>query len=182
MRRSKAGHIEPNYLSLADMMAALFAIFIIAYFMNNYRGLIQKAEFEAGRIKDTYELRENLLFESGSAKIKKEGISTLVSLGEDSLKMNPRYKNGDVIVLVQGFTDDRKINTRDFPSNWELSSKRAVNVVKILIDEGVLDSNRVAAAGFGQYYPEYSNENEEGRALNRRIRFTLVEKEVLKIK
>lgn len=107
------------------------------------------------------ELNASLLFESGDALpvIEAEPLLQQVAalvIGRD----NP--------VHVEGFTDNRPISTDRFPSNWELSAARAAAVVRILQLQGV-DPQRMAAVGYGEYQPAYSNRTEEGRQRNRRL-------------
>ncbi len=70
-------------------------------------------------------------------------------------------------VVVEGHTDDLPIHTDKFPSNWELSAIRAVNVVKVLMEYGI-SPDRLAAVGYGEYRPLKANDSEEHRAMNRR--------------
>ena len=74
---------------------------------------------------------------------------------------------------VAGPPDNDKISTPRFPSNWELSTARAVEVVKLLVDAG-MDSRNLSAAGYGEFAPVESNDTPEGRGKNRRIEITLV--------
>ncbi|HDH99826.1 MAG TPA: chemotaxis protein MotB, partial [Firmicutes bacterium] len=70
-------------------------------------------------------------------------------------------------VIVEGHTDDLPIHTDKFPSNWELSAVRAVNVVKVLMEYGIPPS-RLAAVGYGEFRPLKPNDSERHRAMNRR--------------
>jgi chemotaxis protein MotB len=72
------------------------------------------------------------------------------------------------LIRIEGHSDNIPVATKQFPTNWELSSQRAVNVVKTLIDLGI-DAKRLAATSFGDTRPLYSNSTPEGRAYNRRI-------------
>jgi flagellar motor protein MotB len=74
-------------------------------------------------------------------------------------------------VRVEGHTDNVPIATEAYPSNWELSTARAVNVVRYLLDAGKVSPQKIAAAGFGEYQPVASNESPEGRKKNRRVEF-----------
>ncbi|MEM4260420.1 MAG: OmpA family protein [Candidatus Woesearchaeota archaeon] len=170
---------DNNLLSFADMIAALFAIFILAYILNIIINQLEKEKGFEGQLKETFYLSDKLLFESGRANIRKEGIDSLINLANNTLLKHPRFINDTTIILVQGFTDNKKIETYEFPSNWELSTKRAVNVVKLLIDKGGIPPNRIAAAGFSEFYPDAPNDTEEGRALNRTIKITIVDKDAL---
>jgi chemotaxis protein MotB len=75
----------------------------------------------------------------------------------------------DLSVRVEGHTDDVPVHTEEFPSNWELSAKRAVNVVRYFIEVKGLPAGRISAEGFGQYHPVASGSNPDGKKLNRRV-------------
>ncbi len=71
-------------------------------------------------------------------------------------------------IIVQGYTDNQPIATAQFPSNFSLSAERAVTVVSLFLTNGVAGS-QLAAEGFGEFSPVASNDNEVGRAQNRRV-------------
>jgi chemotaxis protein MotB len=131
------------------------------------------SEIKAGRIqvselqgKVTVRMAERVLFPSGSATVSREGRATLAKIAGAFKDVKGR------IIRVEGHTDSVPIKTARFPSNWELSSARAIAVVRILQEHGV-DPTLLGAAGYAQYQPLASNENEEGRAQNRRIEISL---------
>lgn len=107
------------------------------------------------------EMNSSLLFDSGAATLNTNALELLGGIGE-------LLKQGDNPVRVEGFTDNVPINSRLFPSNWELSTARAAAVVKLFVEEG-LDPARFAAIGYGEFQPVDSNETDEGRAKNRRV-------------
>ncbi len=72
-------------------------------------------------------------------------------------------------VTVEGHTDDWPISTEEFPSNWELSTTRATNVIRYLIEQKDLPPEQFSAAGYGEYQPIRPNDSPENRALNRRV-------------
>jgi chemotaxis protein MotB len=78
-------------------------------------------------------------------------------------------KKNDLIVQIEGHTDNIPITTAKFPSNWELSTLRAVNILRYLQDNGGIPPNRLVAVGFAEYQPVASNNSPEGRQKNRRI-------------
>ena len=78
----------------------------------------------------------------------------------------------DWVLRVDGHTDKRPIKTAHFPSNWELSAARAISVVKFL-RKRALPANRLVAAGFGEFHPLDSREDEIAFRRNRRIEFRL---------
>lgn len=118
-------------------------------------------------------LPEFLFFATGEAQIRPEAEPLLNRLAA-ILKKIPNH------LVVEGHTDNRPINTAQFPSNWELSVHRATNLVRYFVEKDHLDPARFTAAGYGEYAPLTSNEDEAGRRLNRRV--DLVIKPLLRIK
>ena len=114
------------------------------------------------------ELSNDVLFDSGRTELK-EGRQE--DPGRD--RRRPLRTMPDRRFQVAGHTDNVKISTPRFPSNWELSTARAVEVVKLLVDSG-MDSHNLSAAGYGEFAPLESNDTPEGRSKNRRIEITLV--------
>ncbi len=106
----------------------------------------------------------SIFFPSGLAVIRKEAYPNLD-------KIAGIVKEGGFSLRVEGHTDDVPINTRQFPSNWELSTTRAVNVLRYLSERGKIPAKRLSAVGFAQYQPIVSNKTPEGRQKNRRVVF-----------
>jgi chemotaxis protein MotB len=106
----------------------------------------------------------NVLFPSGVAEINKEAYPCL----DEMIKI---ARNNPFSVRVEGHTDNVPIATSEFPSNWELSTTRAVNILRYLLEKGELSADRLAAVGFSQYHPVASNDVSEGRRENRRVEF-----------
>jgi chemotaxis protein MotB len=79
------------------------------------------------------------------------------------------------VMRIDGHTDIRPIATVEFPSNWELSSARAISVVRYLMEQGV-PANRLVAAGFGEFQPIEPGDSEQALAKNRRIELKLTER------
>lgn len=104
------------------------------------------------------EMTSNVLFDSGSTKIKDQGQAALTELSGVLQTIENRE------FLIAGHTDD----VGQEAANWVLSTNRAVEVVKFLQKSG-MDPTRVAAAGYGEYAPIESNDTAEGKAQNRRI-------------
>jgi len=103
-----------------------------------------------------------VLFDSGSAEIKDSGKEVLKKLGDFLARL-------DSEILIQGHTDNLPINTPLFPSNWELSTKRATNVVRYLIDNCGVDPAKITPTGNAEFRPVAPNDTEENRQKNRRI-------------
>ena len=83
-------------------------------------------------------------------------------------------------IVVEGYTDNVPIDTPQFPSNWELSTGRAVNVVHFLIANS-LNPNRLSAEGFGQYHPVVPNTTSANRAMNRRVNIVILRNSIANI-
>lgn len=125
---------------------------------------------------DRFLLPSELFFESGSAQIGAAGqveLNTLATLLLDVAKDIP--SDIDWIVRIDGHTDRVPINTPLFPSNWELSTARAVSVVRYLIDQGI-PPHRLAATGFGEFYPVDTGQSAQAFQRNRRIEIKLTDR------
>ncbi|MFQ5454453.1 MAG: flagellar motor protein MotB, partial [Candidatus Zixiibacteriota bacterium] len=79
---------------------------------------------------------------------------------------------------IEGHSDDRPINTLLFPSNWELSTSRATQVVRYFIDNYGLPPNKISALGYGEYRPVKPNNSIENRAKNRRVDIVILTMEL----
>lgn len=108
---------------------------------------------------------DNVLFDSGSADIKKGALDSLTAIGNVLDKKEYQTSN----IRVEGHTDNVPINTSRYPSNWELSTARSTNVIKYLISNVSIDPNRLAASGYGEYHPIAGNTDNIGKAKNRRV-------------
>ena len=106
-------------------------------------------------------LPAEFLFGSGNAVIKIDAYPFL-------RKTAGLLKRVDYGIQVEGHTDNVSINNEQFPSNWELSSARAVSVVKFLVRAGI-PPEKLSAVGYGEYQSKFSNTTLEGRARNRRV-------------
>jgi chemotaxis protein MotB len=113
-------------------------------------------------------LRDRIAFVEGGSELLEYTKAILSELGA-VLRDNQRYR-----VIVEGHTDDIPINNSKYPSNWELSTGRASNVVRYFVDELGLDQARFSAAGFADNRPLADNSTPAGRAANRRVVIKLV--------
>ena len=112
-------------------------------------------------------LREVGFFESGSAGI---AIHSTAALGRMAQLLAQRPYG----LRIEGHTDDVPIHNGQYPSNWELSTARATEIVRLLITEYQVAPARLSAAGYAQYHPAVSNETADGRAQNRRVDVVIV--------
>ncbi|MCG8317544.1 MAG: flagellar motor protein MotD [Pseudomonadales bacterium] len=128
-----------------------------------FQGLISEELYTIRTTKDWIEvdIQSSVLFPSGRAQLSTEARELLTKIS----KVLGSYENP---INVEGYTDNRPIETLQFPSNWELSSARAAAVVR-LMETQEIDPKRLAAVGYGEHHPLADNESEEGRAKNRRV-------------
>ena len=121
-------------------------------------------------------LSDTVLFKSGVAGISKEAIPILEKVGSIITKTASD-------IQIEGHTDNLPINTGGFPSNWELSTARAVNILRIFLEKVKISPERLTAVGFGEFQPLFPNDSPEHRAKNRRVEIVFVygeEKELSK--
>jgi len=125
---------------------------------------------------DRFLLPSELLFASASAELGEEGRQELDKLADLLLDVSSRIPDDvDWILRIDGHTDMLPINTQRFPSNWELSTARAVAVVRYLAAQGVPE-RRMAAAGFGEFFPVADGTSPEALQRNRRIELKLTDR------
>lgn len=125
---------------------------------------------------DRFLLPSELLFASASAELGEEGRQELDKLAKLLLDVSAKIpEDVDWILRIDGHTDILPINTPRFPSNWELSTARAVAVVRYLAAQGVPE-RRMAAAGFGEFFPVAEGTSPEALQRNRRIELKLTDR------
>lgn len=149
---------------------------------STYEDLLEKmkSEISQGQVtiselkgKLTVNMVDSILFDSGKAEVKRRGLEVLrkvVSVLKDV---------GDKSIRIEGHTDNVRIAgalARRYPTNWELSSARAINVARYLQERGI-DPELLSAVAYGEWKPVGDNDTREGRAKNRRIEIVLVPKE-----
>jgi len=143
-----------------------------------YENLLEKMdnEIKQGQIaitelkgKLTVDVVDKILFDSGKAEIKPEGLEVLGRV------VDILTAETDKVIRVEGHTDNVPIKgnlAKQYPTNWELSAARALTVVRYLETQG-LDPHKLAAVAFGEHRPVAENDTPEGRARNRRIAIVL---------
>nr|WP_255654512.1 flagellar motor protein MotB [Cohnella sp. REN36] len=133
-------------------------------------GLSSQLETQLNQSQLMITIRDNALFPSGSADVKPDARKLAVAIGA-MLEKYPDYE-----VIVSGHTDNQPISTYEFASNWELSSKRAINFMKILLQNQIFDPKKFSAIGYGEYRPLEKNDTDAGRAKNRRVEVSILRK------
>jgi chemotaxis protein MotB len=125
---------------------------------------------------DRFVFQAEVLFPKGKAELNPEGQTEMLKLA-DALKQLESEIPADIawVLRVDGHTDNDPIQSVEFKSNWELSSARAISVVKYLAAQGVAPQHLVAA-GFGEYQPLVAGDTEDSKSENRRIELKLTER------
>lgn len=122
---------------------------------------------------DRFVFQSELLFETASAELGASGRAQVRQLAETLRTVIPKIPDDiDWVLRVDGHTDARPISTKRYPSNWELSTARAIAIVKYLEDLGI-PPGRLAATGFGEHHPLDSRDTPEAWSRNRRIELKL---------
>ncbi|MEX2449287.1 MAG: peptidoglycan -binding protein [Rhodospirillales bacterium] len=125
---------------------------------------------------DRFVFQSEVLFASGSAEIGSEGRPQLAQLAKTLSDIAKKIPDDiDWVLRVDGHTDKVPISTSRYASNWELSTARAISVVKLLIEEGI-SPDRLAAAGFGEFQPIDARQDEIALRRNRRIELKLTQR------
>ena len=124
------------------------------------RARVEVAPSERGIILRT---RDQILFDSGDARLKGDGLPVLAAVAELARRFHGQ-------LAVEGHTDDRPIQSPLYPSNWELSGARSASVLRYLLSAGMAPE-LVHVAGYADRRPIAGNDSEEGRARNRRVEF-----------
>ncbi len=141
---------------------------IDAYLLKN--GAQDKVSVDITRRGLVISLKEAGFFDSGSATVQQSSYGILSHVAESiSSYTNP--------IRVEGHTDNVPISSHSFPSNWELSTARATNLVQYLIRNYDFQPDKISAAGYGEYRPIADNSTAEGRSKNRRVDIVMLSTE-----
>ncbi len=143
--------------------------------LDKMKGEIAKGEVTISELKGklTLNMVDSILFDSGKSEVKAGGAAVLEKVV--SILRDVR----DKAIRIEGHTDNVQIGgalARQYPTNWELSAARAINVARYLEKQGV-DRSSLAAVAYGETRPVAANDSPEGRAKNRRIEIVLVARE-----
>lgn len=126
------------------------------------KNLEGKVEIEMQERGIVIHIMEGALFDSGWAYIRQDAEPLLDEIAQ-------KLKNVDKVIRVEGHTDDVPVINKKYPTNWELSVARAVNVVRYFIEKHGITPYRLVAVGYSKYRPLVPNTSAENRALNRRV-------------
>jgi chemotaxis protein MotB len=175
---------EANEVQIADLGRRLNAALAtkvqeLARFRSDFFGRLRELLGDRQDIRvvgDRFVFQSEVLFPSGSAELEPEGRVQLAQLAGALAEIATTIPEDiDWVLRVDGHTDRRPISTPEFPSNWELSTARAISVVKFLIVRGI-EANRLAATGFGEFQPLDTGSDEIAFRRNRRIELKLTQR------
>lgn len=130
------------------------------------QGVSDKAQVQMSAQFIKLKLESPALFSSGSAELKADSLPLFEM-------MSSQLKQMDNMIIVEGHTDNVPMHSAIFNSNWELSAARAFSVIRYYIGKGI-DPKRLVAHGLAEFRPVASNDDEIGRAKNRRIEITIM--------
>jgi chemotaxis protein MotB len=137
-----------------------------SYLVQDLQDMVEGIEVELEKEEISITLPCEKMFPPGSVELSGEGQETLLRIANILKEMPERD------IRIEGHTDNVAISgslKKEYPTNWDLSAKRAVNVVKFLIANVNIEPSRLAAVAFGEYRPIADNDTEKGRNKNRRI-------------
>ncbi|MBT7575445.1 MAG: OmpA family protein, partial [Flavobacteriaceae bacterium] len=151
-------------------------IFELQKYRSEFFGKLQNLLGDRDDIKvvgDRFIFESELLFDSASANLQENGKEKLKEIAMTLMETTKQIPtNINWIIQVEGHTDKRPISTALFPSNWELSTARANSVLKLLLEIGFAPK-RLAAAGYGEFYPISEGDTKDDYQQNRRIELKL---------
>ncbi len=185
VRVAQIGHPAPPWLvNYADLMTELVCFFVILYALSaalnkdmqkasqDIQEMVKEGQMQGQVAMDKEGMRITLeensqvaFFESGKAELTDQMLEQMDKLAPILRKLSEKFD-----IVVEGHTDNIPIYTRQFVSNWELSTARATNVVKLLLEKD-FNPRRMAAVGYGEYHPIVPNDTDVNRKRNRRVVF-----------
>src|SRR5918996_513613 len=173
--------VEEQQVTIADLggklnMALAGKVEELSRFRSEFFGRLRQLLGDRPDVRvvgDRFVFQSEVLFPSASADIGANGREELRSLAQSLREISAEMPSDLPWVLqINGHTDRRPIRTPEFPSNWELSTARAINVGRFLIDDGI-PPERIAVAGFGAFHPIDDRNDEIAYRRNRRIEIKL---------
>jgi chemotaxis protein MotB len=125
---------------------------------------------------DRFVFQSEVLFEQGQASIGNSGEKQLQKLAITLADIATKIPNDiNWVLQVEGHTDDIPVRAGRFADNWDLSTERALSVVRFLAEQG-LPANRLAATGYGEFQPLDPGKNDNSRQRNRRIELKITQR------
>lgn len=160
--RIQAKGTEFKYRKIAENIQKTIEKTVSEMKISNKNEVMKNIEVSVTKRGINISLENTVLFESGKAEIKQEALDILGAVAVN-------IGNIQNEILVEGHTDNLPINNTRYPSNWELSTSRATNVLKYMLSKEEKLYGRIAAAGYADSRPKAENTSEAGRKINRRV-------------
>ncbi len=178
-QRDKDQRVSIENLSQRLNAALASKVQELSQFRSEFFGRLKKVLGSRSDIRihgDRFVFQSEVLFSSGSATLGPEGQVEMTKLASALTEISVNIPKGiDWVLRVDGHTDVLPIRTQQFPSNWDLSTARALSVVKFLISKGI-EPKRLAATGFGQFHPLDKSNSPQALKRNRRIEMRLTQR------
>jgi chemotaxis protein MotB len=175
-RRFESGDVPlPEAPDMVTVDSELAGIYSSVEAMVGELGIEQEIKVTIHKKGIMLQLADRILFEAGQADLVPESKKLMEYVGA-IVSNYPTYS-----LRIEGHTDNTPIRTSRYPSNWELSTLRAVNVARYLLDKHLIAGERLQAAGFSEYHPRFPNDSSENRAGNRRVELLFFRNEIKKV-
>ncbi|MBT4332630.1 MAG: flagellar motor protein MotB [Candidatus Cloacimonetes bacterium] len=173
-------------LPYADLMSLLLVFFVFFFIISDFKKgqaiaeknelIVQKARLDSllKRNEEVITIPSEILFQSGKAEL---DINAKVGLEKVGHKIAGMISDGDTWdIRIEGHTDDVPIISGKYASNWELSTARAVRIVKFFMENQFFPPDQMQAMGYGEFKPIAPNDTIENRTLNRRVEIKVSKK------
>ena len=162
MKRDAGDVIIPPSADMVDVESEMGQILQNLKTYSRDLGIENDITFESTEKGLMMRLSDHIIFDPGEAELSEAGNTFLN-------KVAALFSKTSHNVSIEGHTDNIPIQTKQFPSNWELSTLRAVNVLRFFSENGNYASSRLSAVGYGEHQPISPNDTPEQRAINRRV-------------
>jgi chemotaxis protein MotB len=159
--------VMPESADLVDARSALAKIMEELNLLSNMFDLKDDINLSISKEGLVMRLSDHALFDSGIATLSPQGLPLLEKIGNIIARTS-------YFIRIEGHTDSLPIHTELFPSNWDLSTARAVNVLRYFLQSHHIDAQRLAAVGFGEFQPLAPNDMPANRAKNRRVEIIFI--------
>jgi chemotaxis protein MotB len=166
VKQEQSKVVIPHSVDMVEIESELAKI---QHELNTYSqtiGVGEEVIIQANEKELCIRISDSVLFDLGSSGMSPKGLPLLDKVLELFCKTS--YE-----ILIEGHTDNLPIHTSQYPSNWELSTTRAVNVLRYFLAKGQIPGNRVSALGYGEFQPISPNDTPENRVKNRRVEILL---------
>jgi chemotaxis protein MotB len=157
--------------TLSEIAFLLVFVVLIIYFIS----IPKKEEKKIDESEILFPIPSEILFDSGKAILKENAQVELIKISneiKDILKKETNYKDWEI--RIEGPTDNRPISTYRYKSNWDLSSARAISVVRFFVNNNIFQPDELQAMGYGETKPLVTNTSPENMQKNRRVEIKLI--------